>query len=132
MVVDPHRLAAAASRLASGARRGGRTALTVLAALLEDKEVVDVVVQGRFRGEPAVAALTGSRVVVVNDRQWKPEVATYDITPGLQVQGWQDERSASLTFVDGDRHDVVERIGDRALAVELAQRLRERVSGGAA
>ena len=46
------------------------------------------------------------------------------VDPELVVQGWQDERTAALTFVAGDRHEVVERIGDRGLAVELAQRIR--------
>ncbi|HZA00180.1 MAG TPA: hypothetical protein VE575_15575, partial [Acidimicrobiales bacterium] len=51
-----------------------------------------------------------------------------DVRPSLQAQGWQDDRTASLTFVDGDRHEVIDRIGDRPLAVELAHRLRQLVA----
>jgi hypothetical protein len=123
-VVDPHGLGMAAARLGGGARRAGKVALAVLATNLQDGDVVAVVVQGRLRGEPAVAALVEDRVVVVNDRQWKPDVVTFPVDADLVVQGWQDDRTAALTFVSGDRHDVLERIGDRGLAVEMAQRIR--------
>ena len=73
-VVDPHGLGLAAPRLGGGARRAGKVAFGVLATVLRDGDGVAVVVQGRFRGEPAVAALVEGRVVVVNDRQWKPDV----------------------------------------------------------
>ncbi|MFO7280123.1 MAG: hypothetical protein C0P77_006925 [Thermoanaerobacterales bacterium] len=124
VVVDPHGLGLAVSRLGGGARRAGKVALAVLAATLRDGDVVAVAVQGRFRGEQAVAALVEGRVVIVNDRQWKPDIVELPVDGSLVVQGWQDERSAVLTFISGDRHEVVERIGDRALAMELAQRIR--------
>ena len=124
VVIDPHGLGMAAARLGSGARRAGKVALAVLATSLAEGEVVAVVIQGRFRGEPAVAALTGDRVVIANERAWKPDVVAVPVDPELVVQGWQDDRTAALTFVAGDRHEVVERIGDRGLAVELAQRIR--------
>src|SRR5690606_38489506 len=99
------------SRLGSGARRAGKVALAVLSTVLEDGDVVAVVVQGRFRGETAVAALVEGKVLIVNDRQWKPDVVVLPVDAQLVVQGWQDERTASLTFVSGDRHEVIERIG---------------------
>jgi hypothetical protein len=114
----------AAARLSGGARRAGKVALAVLANSLGDGDVVAVVVQGRFRGEAAVAALVEGKVVVVNDRQWKPDVVTLAVDAGLAVHGWQDDRTAALTFAAGDRHEVIERIGDRGLAIEMAQRIR--------
>ena len=114
----------AAARLSGGARRAGKVALAVLATSLGDGDVVAVVVQGRFRGEAAVAALVEGKVVIVNDRQWKPDVVALTVDADLAVHGWQDDRTAALTFAVGDRHEVIERIGDRGLAIEMAQRIR--------
>jgi len=86
---------------------------------------VAVAVHGRFRGEPGVAALVGERVVLVNERQWKPDVVTFPVDLDLAVQGWQDDRSATLTFVAGDTHESLDRIGDRAVAIEMAHRVRQ-------
>ena len=129
MVVDPHGLGLSVSRMSAGARRAGKLALAVLSAVLDEGDVVAVVVQGRLRGHAAVAALVEGRVVLVNDRHWKPEVVVLPVDAELTVHGWQDERTASLTFVVGDRHEVIERIGDRALAIELAQRVRHAQGG---
>jgi hypothetical protein len=92
---------------------------------------VEVVVQGRFRGASGVVALAGSKVVLVNDRQWKPEVVILAVGPHLQVQGWQDDRSASLTFVFPEGHERIDGIFDRPLAIEFAQRLRDRTAAAA-
>ena len=124
VVVDPHGLGMAAARLGGGARRAGKVALAVLATSLDEGDVVAVVVQGRFRGEAAVVALVDGKVVMANDRQWKPDVVTLAVAGDLVVHGWQDDRTATLTFAAGDRHEVVERIGDRGLAIEMAQRIR--------
>ena len=124
VVVDPHGLGMAAARLGGGARRAGKVALAVLATSLGEGDVVAVVVQGRFRGEAAVVALVDGKVVMANDRQWKPDVVTLAVAGDLVVHGWQDDRTATLTFAAGDRHEVVERIGDRGLAIEMAQRIR--------
>ncbi|HEX6420509.1 MAG TPA: hypothetical protein VFZ77_18560 [Acidimicrobiales bacterium] len=113
-----------AARLSGSARRAGKVALAVLAAALDEGDVVAVVVQGRVRGVPGAAALVGGKVVLANERQWKPDVVTLPVDGDLVVQGWQDERTASLTFVSGGTQEVVDRIGDRALAVEFAQRVR--------
>jgi hypothetical protein len=61
VVVDPHGLGLLVSRLSSGARRAGKVACAVLATVLEDGDVVGVLVQGRFRGDPGVAALVEGR-----------------------------------------------------------------------
>jgi hypothetical protein len=122
---DPHGIGAAVSRLSGNARRGGKVAWAVLASVLDEGDVVAVAVHGRFRGEPGVAALVGERIVLVNERQWKPDVVTFPVDLDLAVQGWQDDRSATLTFVAGDTHEILERIGDRAVAIEMAHRVRQ-------
>lgn len=127
-VYDPHAVGLAAGRLGSGARRTGKIALAVLGAVLDEGDVVEVLVQGRFRHAAGVVALVGRKVVIVNDRQWKPDAVVVPVGPELQVQGWQDDRSASLTFVSPDGHEVVDTIFDRALAIELAQRVRDRAA----
>ena len=129
VIIDPHGLGLSVSRLGGGARRAGKVALAVLANVLDDGDVVAVVVQGRFRGEAGVAALVEGRVVLVNDRQWKPDVVVLPVDAELVVHGWQDERTAALTFVSSDRHEAIERIGDRGLAIELAQRVRHALGG---
>ena len=129
VIYDPHGVGVAASRMSGSARRNGKVALAVLASVLDEGEVVTMVVQGRVRGEPGVVALVGSKVVLVNERQWKPDVVVIDLDSKLLVHGWQDERSATVTFVVDDRPEVVERIGDRVLAIELAQRVRHLTAG---
>lgn len=130
-VHDPHAVGSAVGRLGSGARRAGKVAFAVLAATLDDGDVVEVLVQGRFRGATGVAALVGRKVILVNDRQWKPDTVVLPVGPGLQVQGWQDDRTASLAFTFSDGQEVVDGIFDRPLGIELAQRLRERVESPA-
>jgi hypothetical protein len=103
----------------------------VLAAMLGEGDMVEAVVQGRFRGSSGVVALVGSKVVIANDRQWKPDTLIVPITRSLQVQGWQDDRSASLTFVFPDGHERIDAIFDRPLAIDLAQRIRDRVASSA-
>lgn len=130
VVVDPHGVGMSASRLSGGGRRAGKVALAVLATALEEGDVVAIVVQGRFRGEPGVAALTEGKVVLVNDRQWKPDVVVLPVDADLAVHGWQDERTAALTFVSGERQEFIERVGDRGLAIEFAQRVRHALGEG--
>lgn len=97
-------------------------------ALLEPGEVVEAIVQGRLLGEVGVAVLTATRVLLVNEAQWKPTIETVDIEPSLVVQGWQDDKVASLVFQSGDRAVTLEQIGDRALAQEMAGRVRAKVA----
>jgi hypothetical protein len=124
---DPHGIGVAVGRLGIIARRSGKVPAAILAALLADGVVVEALVQGRFRGVSGVAALAGDAVVIVNDRPWKPDVVRLEVTPELQVEGRNDERSAALTFVTAEGREVVEGIGDRQLAVEMAIRVRDRV-----
>jgi hypothetical protein len=126
--LDPHGVGQAAFRLGGGGRRLAKVPALILAAVLEPDDVAEILVAGRLRGLNGVAALAGSKVVLVNDREWKPDVLVIPVGNGLQVQGWQDDRFATLLFQDGERHEVLERIPDRLLAIELAQRVRDRVA----
>lgn len=126
---DPHGIAAAVGRLGYIDRRSAKVPVAILSAVLHDGDVVELLAHGRFRGHSAVGALVGSAVVLVSDRQWKADVVRIELAPGLQVQGWQDDRAATLTFVGPGQPVALEGINDRALAVEIAQRARDRIAG---
>lgn len=111
-------------------RRSARTAAAIASALLDDGEVVECLVQGSYEGSSAVAVLTGRRLLVVTDKEWKPSVVTVPLSSGDSVQGFGDDRSASLTFTSGGSVVSFESIGDTALAREMAQRARSRIGEG--
>jgi hypothetical protein len=94
--------------------------------LLREGEIVECVVQGQIYGSNCIAALTNTRLLIVNDREFKPDVLDITLDASVTVQGWQDERTASLLIQQGANSAQVERIGDRPLAMELAQRIRAR------
>ena len=121
---DPNGYGAAIMRLAGASRKNAKVAIGIANVLLDEGEIVAVAVAGKVLGHAAVAAYTNKRLLIVNDREWQPLVEEMEIKPDLQVQGWQDDRHASLTFQAGDRTIAVEQIRDRQLAQELAQRLR--------
>lgn len=124
---DPHGFEAALARVGPMARRNARAAVVVAAALLAPDEQVDAVVLGRVYGHSGVVVLTDRRLLVVNDRAWKPDLAELDVAVPLEVAGWQDDRAASLTFTVGDFSLVVDTIRDRDSARELAGKVRDRV-----
>jgi hypothetical protein len=126
---DPNGLGAAIGRVGSSGRKAARSAFAVAGAALEVDEVVEAAVVGKLQGNPAVVVLTDRALVVADDRQWRPVVERLALDGGLQVQGWQDDRTASLTLVTGQGQLVVDQILDRPLAVEMAQRVRARTGG---
>jgi hypothetical protein len=103
--------------------------LAVLGVVLGDGELVEQVVVGKYHGLDGAAALVADAVVLVNGREWEPEVRRLP-TAGLTVQGLQDGRHASLAFTSTEGQDSIEGIGDTQLAVELANRVRQRNPGG--
>ncbi|MFA7476300.1 MAG: hypothetical protein WC184_00185 [Acidimicrobiia bacterium] len=123
---DPHAVGAALGRLGMLSRRSAKTAAAVISALLHDGEMVEFGVGGNFLGKSAFAVLTDQRLLLVNDREWKPDVVNLDVDSSLEVQGMGDDRSASLTFTSGATTVMVESISDTALAREMAQRVRAR------
>ena len=127
--LDPNGLGVAAGRLGNGPRKQARAAFAVAGAVLEPGERVEALVAGKFEGNPALVVLTDRGLLLVDDRPWKPTVDRMDVDGTLQVQGMQDNRTASLALHRNGRQQVVDQIADRALAVEMAQRIRHR-SGG--
>jgi hypothetical protein len=116
-------------RLSGGARKSGKAALAVLNVVLEEGEQVEQVLVGKYRAVDGAAALVPGAVVLVNAREWDPEVTRLS-TDGLTVQGLQDGRSASLSFMAGTDEDGFQGVADTALAVEFANRIRQRNTGG--
>jgi len=102
-------------------------ALAVAGAVLSEGEVVEALVAGKFEGNPAALVLTDRALFLVDDRQWKPTTERFELEGDLQVHGWQDDRTASLTLAVAGRQLVVDQITDRPLAVEMAQRIRYRL-----
>jgi hypothetical protein len=125
-VVDPNGLGVALDRLGSNDRKVARSAALVAGVLLDEDERVEAAVGGKVEGHGAVVLLTDRRLVLVDDRAWRPQVHRIELTPALTVAGWQDDRTASLTFQWDGRQVVLDQIRDRALAVEMAQRIRYR------
>jgi hypothetical protein len=128
-IFDPHRVGLHVNRLGSGAKRAGKVSFAVLTAMLDPEDVAEIVIQGRVHGIPGAAALVGSKIVLANERFWKPEVIVVELDGTTQIQGWQDDRSATVMISDAEHRLVVERIPDRLLAVEFAQRARDRIAG---
>jgi hypothetical protein len=130
VVNDPHGLGIALARLGSGARRGSKASAAALGVLLAEGEIIEGLVAGQVYGANAVGALTNQRFIVVNDREFKPDVIEMPVDAGTTVQGWQDDRNAALLVQgSGGKSAQIERIGDRPLALEMAQRLRARAAG---
>jgi hypothetical protein len=129
MTNDPAGLGAALSRLGSGGRKGAKAPANAAALLLRDGEIAECVVHGQLYGANAIVVLTNQRLLVVNDREFRPDIV--DITPdgSVSVQGWQDDRAAALLIQRNEVSVQIERIGDKPLAQELAQRIRSRASG---
>jgi hypothetical protein len=127
-VIDPAGVGPAAMRLSAAALRTGRIALGILSVILEPDELVEAVVGGRYHNQAAVAALTSTRLLLVNEHEWVPDVRVVEIAPDLEVQGWQDDRTASLIFVTEGQSVSFSFIIDRPLAQELAQLVRARVA----
>ena len=127
-VVDPFELGPAVSRLSANAQRAGRVAAAILGALLRPDERVASLVQGTYQNHAAVAVLTNERVLLVNDHEWQPDIREIALTAELVVQGWQDDRTASLVFVTEGQSVTIEMITDRPLAQEMAHLIRGKVT----
>lgn len=124
---DPNGIGVAIGRWSNGPKKHARTAVAVAASSLKEGETVEAAIAGRLEGNHAVVVLTDQGVVLADERQWKPTLERFELNPQFQVQGWQDDRTASLTFVVDGRQMVLDQIGDRPLAVEMAQRIRYRI-----
>ncbi|MEZ5206923.1 MAG: hypothetical protein R2690_08055 [Acidimicrobiales bacterium] len=127
-VRDPNQLGAAAERLSPESFRNGRVALAILSVHLRQGEYVQAIVQGAYQGYAAVGVLTDQRILLVNDHEWVADVREVPIATDLKVQGLQDDKTASLTFIVDGVGVTISAIGDRPLAHEMAQLVRGRVA----
>lgn len=125
VVPDPHDFHQAVARLDPDEIERARVPLTVCGALLERPERVRCVVTGQMLGCAAAVVLTDRRVLVVNERRWRPIVDIYDLGPDLNVRGRHDGHVAALSFSDDARLSMVDGIGEVELAVALAKATRE-------
>ncbi|MGI8662619.1 MAG: hypothetical protein ACR2LQ_05335 [Acidimicrobiales bacterium] len=114
--------------LLGGSKKAAKASATALAVLLQEGEVVECLVHGQLYGDDGVAALTERRLVFVNDKEWAPVVVAVPVDATLTVAGMQDDRTASLSFTSAGNVIQIDRIGDRALAMEMAQRIRTRTT----
>ncbi|MGH9187985.1 MAG: hypothetical protein ACRD0U_19595, partial [Acidimicrobiales bacterium] len=128
--VDPHRLGPNMGRLSSTAKKLAKAPVAVTAAMLAEGEIVECLIQGRVNGADGVAVLTNTRLLLVSSREWKPEVIELPVDAQLAVQGWQDNRTAALVMQRADQQATIDLVGDRPLAMELAQRIRARSALG--
>jgi hypothetical protein len=129
MVNDPSGLGAALARLGSGGRKGAKAAANAAALLLHEGEIVECAVQGQLYGSNAVVLLTNGRLLIVNDREFRPDVIEIVVDASVTVQGWADDRAAAVLVQRNEVSAQVERIADKPLAQELAQRIRARATG---
>jgi len=127
-VNDPHQMAPLVAQLSATSLRAGRVALGILSAVLRPEEVVIALVQGQYQNQPAVGALTSERLLLVNEHEWQPDVREVPLTPDLVVQGLQDERTASLTFITEGVGVTISAVAERPLAHDMARLVRERIA----
>jgi len=113
--------------MGGGSRRAGRVAFMVLSGALNPGERIDALAQCRYLGADAALAVTPDRVLIVNAREWDPDIESISFSPGLTVQGWQDQRSACLVFTHDGNASVVDRISNMAAAKAVADLVRSRV-----
>ncbi|TML16525.1 MAG: hypothetical protein E6G39_05585 [Actinobacteria bacterium] len=65
---------------------------------------------------------------MANDREWKPDLLSIPITRGLAVQGWQDDKTASLVFQHDGTASTIDQIGEREMAQRMAAVVRARAA----
>jgi hypothetical protein len=125
---DPAGIGAALARLGGGSRKNARAAATATALLMDEGEYAECAVQGQLYGSNAIVLLTNKRLLIVNDREFRPDVVEFTVDAAITVQGWADDRTAALLITRNDLSAQVDRIADKPLAQELAQRIRGRAA----
>jgi hypothetical protein len=104
-------------------------ALAVLSAVMKEGDVVEQVLVGQYHGVEGAAAIVGNDLLLVNAREWEPEVVRVGMS-GMGVQGLAEGRMASLQFTSGQTSDGFGGVGDTELAVEFANRIRQHAAAG--
>jgi hypothetical protein len=113
-------------RLAGPSRRAASRPALVAAHHLAPGEVIEFVLACRYLGAEAVAVLTAQRLLLVNAREWKPEITEIVDLRGMQVEGWVDRRAATIRLTLGRDVHVIDRIPDTDLAGQFTSTLRAR------
>ena len=124
---DPAGPGVAVSKLGLFSKRSGKVSFGILSALLAPGERVQSIVQGRVNGEEGAAVATDRRVLIVNSREWNPDLVEFVYEPGLTVKGWQDDRSAALIFELGSASTTIDQISEREIAQAMAGIVRQNV-----
>ena len=122
---DPNGFERAVAHLGHDEREHAAVPLCVCGALLDDDEWVVGALTGQMLGQPAAVVVTGSRVLIANGRRWQPIVDEFPIDERLSVRGRHDGRIAALSFADDERLSMVDGIEQVALAMQLAEAVRE-------
>jgi hypothetical protein len=104
----------------------GSAAALVAVSLLADNERVELVLAGRFRADNAVMVLTDRSLLIVNARQWAPEIVVVIDIAAFTVEGWIDRRAATIRLSGATETYVVDSIADTALAEQMTTALRRR------
>jgi hypothetical protein len=97
--------------------------------VLKDGDVVEQVLTGTYHGFEGAAAIVGNDLLLVNIREWEPEVVRVGMA-GMGVQGLAEGKKASLQFTSGQTSDGFSGVADGDLAVEFANRIRQHAAGG--
>ena len=124
---DPHGFAEALGRIGLMSRRGSKASVAVVAAILNEGEMVERLVIGRVYAHPGIAVMTNQRLLLANEREYKPDLVEIAVAPPLTVSGMQDDRVASLVFTVGEFSVVIDSIRDKELAQQMASVVRQRV-----
>ena len=127
---DSHAVGMAFGRLSNTSKKSSRIAAGIVSVLLEPGELVECLVAGKVQDLDGLVVLTNKRLVVVNDRQFDPDVVSFAVDAGLTVRGQAEGNTATLTLSRESTYAQVARITDVQLAQELAQRIRARAAGG--
>jgi hypothetical protein len=97
--------------------------------VLKEGDVVEQVLVGTYHNIEGATALVSGDLLLVNVREWQPEVVRVPLA-GMGVQGLADGKMASLQFTSGETQDGFAGVSDTDLAIEFANRIRQRAAGG--
>lgn len=123
---DPSDFGVAWHRLGGASRRGAEAPALVAVAILAEDEKVERVLVGRFRAERAVMVLTTHGLLIVNGREWAPEIVVVTDIGSFDIEGWIDGRVATIRLTGGAEAHVFDSIRDTEIAAEMTAALRER------
>lgn len=126
---DPHAIGMALGRLSNAAKKSSKVTLGILSVVLEPGELVECLVAGKVHDLDGLLVLTNSRLLVLNDRPFEPDLLSIPVDAALTVRGEAAGNTATLTVQREQVYAQLTRAADVQLAQELAQRIRGRAAG---